>query len=118
MELGPLTHLLTDISGTGSRQLLKFTRTQNGKQVTVGRFMVQLKLVGEDQLPANEDRHFIQLHDNSIFHQLPQSTQKHEFSWRIKVDIRSGVDMPLNRSTHSSLPTCFVGKPLLQSHRY
>lgn len=108
LELGPLTHLLTDISGTGSRQLLKFTRTQNGKQVTVGRFMVQLKLVGEDQLPANEDRHFIQLHDNSIFHQLPQSLQKHEFSWRIKVDIRSGVDMPLNRSTHSSLPTCFV----------
>lgn len=102
---------MTDISGTGARQLLKFSRLQNGREVTVGRFMVQLKLVGDDQLPVTEDRHFIQLHDNQIFHQLPQSTQKLNFGWRIKVDVRSGVDMPLNRTTSTGLPTCFVGKP-------
>ena len=52
VDLGPLTGSLTDISQTGVRQLLKFSRTQNGKVVTVGRFIVQLKLVGSDQLPT------------------------------------------------------------------
>ena len=30
------------------------------------------------------------------------------FSWRLRVDIRSGIDLPLNRETTSGLPRSFI----------
>ena len=111
LELGPLTEALTDISQTGVRQLLKFTRIQNGKQVTVGRFIVQLKVVSGEEMPLDDtQKHIAQKLDQEIFHALPHSQMKKDFGWRVKVDVRCGVDMPLNRTTSSSLPTTFVGK--------
>ena len=54
LELGPLTAPLTDISGLGVRQNLKFVRKSGDKEVTVGRFVVQIKLVvGIDQINSN-----------------------------------------------------------------
>lgn len=115
VELGPLTPSLTDISGTGVRQMLKFTRNQNEKSVTVGRFIVLLKLVGEQSIPIEDDKEkqWKSLNKSDIFHTLPQNDPNMEFNWRLRVDVRSGVDMPLNRSTKSGLPTCFVGKDFL-----
>lgn len=117
MELGPLTPFLTDISGTGTRQILKFTRTQNDKQVTVGRFTVLLKLVGEETIPIDEDKdkQWKNLNKSEIFHPLPMNDPMMDFNWRLRVDVRSAVDMPVNRATKTGLPTCFVGK---QSFRF
>ena len=66
-------------------------------------------MVGGEQLKVEQERHIPQIHDNEIFHPVPFSQQKQEFAWRIKVDVRSAVDMPLNRVTTNGLPTCFVG---------
>ena len=113
VDLGPLTPSLTDISGTGVRQMLKFTRNQGDKQVTVGRFVVLLKLVGEESIPIEEDKEkqWTTLNKSDIFHPLPQNDPTMDFNWRLRVDIRSGVDMPLNRTNtkHQGLPTCMSG---------
>ena len=30
------------------------------------------------------------------------------FDWRVRVDIRSGVDMPMNSNTPHKMPSCYV----------
>jgi hypothetical protein len=48
LELTPLMASLTDVHGMGVRQYLAFTRRgKNGDDVTVGRFNVVLKIVGD-----------------------------------------------------------------------
>ena len=67
LALGPLTTALTDISGIGVRQHLKFTRVQGDKTVTVGRFIVNLKLVGEQVIPIDQ-ADLKPLESDEIFH--------------------------------------------------
>ena len=105
LELGPLTAHLTEISGSGIRQPLRFTRNKNGKEQMVGKFVVMLKLVNEGQMPQEEEK-FHKADVSDIFHQLPNSDPT--IDWRVKCDIRCGVDLPLNRNTKTGLPTCFV----------
>lgn len=38
---------LTDVHGLGVRKLLAFSRKKDGNEVTVGRFSVKLKIVGD-----------------------------------------------------------------------
>jgi hypothetical protein len=113
LDLGPMASVLTEISGAGARQTMKFTRKQGDKEVTVGRFIANLKVIGEQDLP-NEERlggaqnagdAFTQ---GDITHALPNPTHVSDFTWRIRVDVRCGIDLPLNRNTQSGLPTSFV----------
>ncbi len=46
---------------------------------------------------------------DDIFHELPKADPFFDFSWRIRIDVRSAIDMPLNRINSSGLPTSFVG---------
>mmetsp|Transcript_34749 Transcript_34749/g.40638 ORF Transcript_34749/g.40638 Transcript_34749/m.40638 type:complete len:858 (-) Transcript_34749:61-2634(-) len=112
VDLGPLTPSLTDISGTGVRQMLKFTRMQNDKPVVVGRFIVLLKLVGEETIPIEDDKEkrFKDLNASDIFHPLPQNDPTMDFNWRLRVEVRSAADMPMNRAVNSTkgLPTCMA----------
>jgi hypothetical protein len=104
LELGPLTPVLTDISGSGVRQMMRFQRMKQGKAQLVGKFLVQIKLVGEDQAPEAE--HYTKFDLEDIFHQLPSTDPS--IDWRIKVDVRCGVDMPLNHNTKTGKPSCNV----------
>ncbi|CAD8086706.1 unnamed protein product [Paramecium primaurelia] len=104
LKLGDFTGPLTDISGTGVRQHLKFVR-RNDKQVTVGRFIVNLKLVGEQIIPINDEK---PLESDEIFQPLPASDPFMSFTWRLRVDIRACMDMPLHRDSQSGLPRGFV----------
>jgi len=54
LSLGPLTGALTDISGTGVRQHLNFSRQVGDEKKKVGRFIVNLKLVGEQVIPIDQ----------------------------------------------------------------
>ena len=58
--LGPLTASLTDINGSGVRSKLKFIRKKGNKESTVGRVVVNLKLVGENDIPID---HYDQKHN-------------------------------------------------------
>ena len=55
VELGPLTPSLTEISGQGVRQKLRFIRKKrnSGSEAVVGRFTVNIKLVGDNDLPID-----------------------------------------------------------------
>lgn len=114
LELGPLTAPLTDISGTGVRQHVKFTRQQfNGnskepKEVAVGKCVLNLKLVGEQLFPIDQQVDLKPLEFDDIFHPLPVSDPFMDFIWRLRVDIRSAVDLPLNRTTPTGLPSCYA----------
>jgi hypothetical protein len=109
LSLGPLTAPLTDISGQGVKQHIKFTRQVPEKgEVTVGKCVLNLKLVGEEQFPINDNISWKPIEDDEIFPQLPNSNPFMDFIWRLRIDVRCGVDLPLNRSTANGLPSCYV----------
>lgn len=73
--------------------------------MTVGRFIVNLKLVGEQIIPINDEK---PLESDEIFQPLPASDPFMSFTWRLRVDIRACMDMPLHRDSQSGLPRGFV----------
>lgn len=73
LELGPLASVLTDVRGAGTRQHLRFVRVHEGKQVTVGRFLVTIRLIPEQAMvPTGLDA-------ADIFHPLPINDPFAEF---------------------------------------
>lgn len=40
--------------------------------------------------------------------ELPRADPFFDFNWRIRVDVRSAIDFPLNRINTSGMPTPFV----------
>lgn len=68
---------------------------------------MNLKLVGDEVIPVDE-KDFKPLEKDDIFHELPRADPFFDFAWRIKIDIKAGVDLPLNRVNPSGLPTSFV----------
>ena len=109
LELGPLIPSLTDIHGIGVRRALEFSRTKDGSEVTVGRFTVLLKLVGEymTQYPGLEGTNLTGPKKSfGEIHLLPPEDSN--FKWRIRADIRAAIDFPLNRVTPGGLPSWYV----------
>ena len=109
LELGPLIPSLTDIHGIGVRRALEFSRNKDGSEVTVGRFTILLKLVGEymTQYPGLEGTNLTgPKRSSGEIHLLPPEDMN--FKWRIRSDIRAAIDFPLNRTTEGGLPSCYV----------
>ena len=46
--------------------------------------------------------------NDEIFHSLPAPDPFMKFTWRIRVDVRSAIDLPLNRKTSHGLPETYV----------
>ena len=53
----------------------------------MGRFIVDLKVVGEEVIPVESD--LKPLERDEIFHELPTPDPFFDFSWRVRVDLRS-----------------------------
>ena len=70
--------------------------------------MLNLKLVGEQLFPIDQQVDLKPLEFDDIFHPLPVSDPFMDFIWRLRVDIRSAVDLPLNRNTPTGLPSSYV----------
>lgn len=102
LELGPLAPALTDVRGAGTRQHLKFTREHEGQIVTVGRFLITLKLVPTQNEPI-ESQGLV-----DIFHPLPVVNPFTEFLWRVRVDFRAAYDVPLNIMSTTGLPSPYM----------
>lgn len=102
VELGPIAEGLTNFKGAGVRQHLRFTRQAEGKSVTVGRFLVTLKLENEATMPVQAGG------SNEIYHSLPVNNHFEPFNWRSRVILRYAIDMPLNSVSTTGLPTSFV----------
>jgi len=86
LELQPLMSQLNDVYGVGVRQQLAFGRRRDGNDVTVGRFSVQLKIVG-DYLAKFENFDGAKLSGprkaNGQVHLMP--AEEPQFKWRVRV---------------------------------
>jgi len=70
--------------------------------------MVQdLRAYGDTVLKQMDNRvpEKIQMSTSSVQY-MP--SENPNFEWRIRADIRSGVDMPLNSTTPHKMPSCYV----------
>ena len=106
LDLGPISDVLSDLNGAGVRRQLKFVRRQGQEVVTVGRFIVNLKVVGDEIVPVENE--YKQLDRDEIFHELPRPDPFFDFLWRVRVDIRSATGLLINRVNPSGLPSSQV----------
>lgn len=103
-ELGPISHLLTNINNMPVKQNLDFTRKKDDENIIVGRFSITLKLLAETLVPDEVMDQAI----NDTAHLLPEMDITRNFVWRLRVDVRSAVNLPFNRTTESKLPACYI----------
>ena len=71
-------------------------RKKKGKESKVGECVVNLKLIGEEDVPIDE---YDKIHGQNVFdlnQRLPGGLQKTNFHWRLRVDVRHAVDIPVN----------------------
>jgi hypothetical protein len=118
LNLIPLKSQIYDPVGQGVKQALKFTRKSEKGEITVGRFVVNIKYVGKSIEPPKEESVVVSQmvpepveeknpNMSEIVRPLPKN-DGYLFHWRVRVEIRSGVDLPYNRDTPKGLPSAFV----------
>jgi len=104
LDLSPLTSNLNNINKTGIQQRIELVRRQGEANAVVGRLNISLKLLEEAIAP--EDSYNEAINDEA--HLLPEMDISKNFLWRLRVDVRSAVNLPFNRTTESRLPSCYV----------
>lgn len=104
LDVGPLIPALSDISGVGVRQSLKFLRVKDGKELTVGRFIISLRLVS-DSYPTGAIAGTAYSGPPVEAH-IPEG--KGTFRWRVRVDFRGAMDVPATTHSASGLPSCYM----------
>jgi hypothetical protein len=101
VDLSPLVPALTDVRGGGTKQHLRFVRTLEDQQTTVGRFLVTLRVMAAQQDLQEAD-------PLDIYHALPTPDAFRQFMWRVRVDFRSATDVPLNNASASGLASPYL----------
>jgi hypothetical protein len=118
LNLIPHRFQLYDKNGQGIKQSMKFIRRMGNVEGTVGRFVVNVKYIG-DPGPSEPDLSIVESkilqeepgpEDNEnmkyIVRPLPKS-DGYNFHWRIRVDFRSAIDLMMNSTEPKSLPSTF-----------
>lgn len=105
LDLAPITKNLTDIHEVPVKQQLEFLRRQGDKDGVVGRFNVTLRLLADKIEPDDE---VIQTGINDSAQLLPEMDVIRNFVWRMRVDVRSGINLPFNRTNEGGLPSYYV----------
>lgn len=84
LDLSPFALQPSETYNLPIRQQLKFVRSRDGKEVTVGRFIASIKIVKEDSLPTFiEELEVKKIERNEYFSELPDFDPKFDFDWRI-----------------------------------
>ena len=104
LDLNPLTKLLNDINDVPVKQSLEFVRRQGEKDGVVGRFNVTLRLLS-DKITVDDEAEATGINDGITL--LPEMDVVRSFVWRMRVDVRSGVNLPFNRTTEGGLPSYY-----------
>ena len=99
IEITPLLPQLLDVYGVGIRKQIEFLREKKNaddKPAVVGRISITLKMVGDyltkfDSAAEGKDG---PKKATGELHVLPPEAKN--FSWRVRCDVRAGVNMPLN----------------------
>lgn len=104
LDLGPLTPSLTNINNVPVKQRIDLVRRQGDSNAVVGRLNITLKLLAEAIVPDD----MLEEAMNDGTHLLPELDYTKNFVWRLRVDVRSAVNLPFNRTTESKLPSPYV----------
>lgn len=74
----------------------------------VGRMSITLKMVGDylTKFDSAADSLGGPKKATGEMHVLP--AERSDFAWRIRADVRAGVNMPLNDVVQQGLPSCFL----------
>lgn len=118
LNLIPHRFQLWDSNGHGIKQSMKFIRRTGTVEGTVGRFVVNVKYVGEPK-PQEQEPSIVESkilpeepgpEDNEnmkyIVRPLPKS-DGYNFHWRVRIDFRSAIDLMMNSTEPKSLPSTF-----------
>lgn len=96
LDLSPFALQPSEVYHLPIRQQLKFVRSKDGKEVTVGRFIASIKIVSEDSLPKYvEDLEQKKIEKNEYYAPLPDFDETMSFDWRVRVEIREALNIPL-----------------------
>ena len=104
LELAPLTGALTNIANAPIKQRIELYRKMGDKNAIVGKLTVQLRLLNEIVVPDDiQDKT-----QNDQTQLLPAMDFTQNFVWRLRVFVRSAVNLPFNQTTEMNLPSAYV----------
>ena len=104
IELAPLTGSLTNIANAPIKQRIELFRKVGDKNAIVGKLNVQLKLLNEIVVPDDIQEKT----PNDQTQLLPAMDFTQNFVWRLRVFVRSAVNLPFNKTTENNLPSAYV----------
>ena len=104
LELAPLTGALTNIANAPIKQRVELFRKMGDKNAIVGKLTVQLKLLNEIIVPDDIQEKT----PNDQTQLLPAMDFTQNFVWRLRVFVRSAVNLPFNKTTENNLPSPYV----------
>ena len=104
IELAPLTGALTNIANAPIKQRIELFRKMGDKNAVVGKLTVQLKLLNEIVVPDDIEEKT----PNDQTQLLPAMDFTQNFVWRLRVFVRSAVNLPFNQTTENNLPSAYV----------
>jgi len=104
VELAPLTGALTNIANAPIKQTVNLFRKMGDKNAIVGKLTVQLKLLNEIIVPDDIQEKT----PNDQTQLLPAMDFTQNFVWRLRVFVRSAVNLPFNKTTENNLPSAYV----------
>ena len=104
IELAPLTGALTNIANAPIKQRVELYRKMGDKNAIVGKLTVQLRLLNEIVVPEDIEEKT----PNDQTQLLPAMDFTQNFIWRLRIFVRSAVNLPFNQTTENNLPSAYV----------
>lgn len=104
LDLAPLTGQLTNIANSPINQRIELYRKVSDKNAIVGKLNIQLRLLSEIIVPDDIQEKI----QNDQTQLLPAMDFTKNFVWRLRVFVRSAVNLPFNQTTSGKLPSPYV----------
>jgi hypothetical protein len=104
IELAPLTGALTNIANAPIKQRVELYRKMGDKNAIVGKLTVQLRLLNEIVVPEDIEEKT----PNDQTQLLPAMDFTQNFVWRLRIFVRSAVNLPFNQTTENNLPSAYA----------
>ena len=104
LELAMYTNELTNIRGDPHKVIVELYRRVGSQNAIVGKLYVSLRLL--DEVVVRDDLQEATLDDQTQL--LPAMDFTRKFIWRLRVHVRSAVNLPFNTTTESKMPSAYV----------
>ena len=104
IELSSLTEKLTNIPEHPIIEDVELCRKVNDQNAIVGKVTLQMRLRYDIVQPRDIDK----VISNDEMHLLPEMNFIRSFIWRLRIHVRSGVNLPSQGNDVASLPSAYI----------